>query len=224
MNGLSVFMINTEGQAAASDVNHDGRSLSVADFVYLTRIILGNALPYNKLKLDTAQITHTNGILSIDKEIGAALVVLEGNEIATLLVDNMTMMSNFDGTNTNVFVYSLEGNSFSGDFLDVSGNVVSVEFGSPEGSTVALRHAKLGANYPNPFSEITVIPFYLMTQAEVTIIITTKYGKTVYTHTNRYPAGDNEFMYDGSTELLGDYRYTIIVNGFEETRTMTIYR
>ncbi len=136
--GIGVFTVNTEGQIAASDVNTDGLSLSVADLVYLVRIINDDAVPYTNLNPNTATLTNSSGTLSVDKEMGAALVVLEGNVTFELLVANMTTQSNFDGVNTRVLVYSLEGNTFSGDFIHVNGNIISVEFGSAEGATVIL--------------------------------------------------------------------------------------
>jgi hypothetical protein len=47
--GLSVFKINIAGQIAASDVNADGLTLSVADLVQLIRVIIGDADPVPKL-------------------------------------------------------------------------------------------------------------------------------------------------------------------------------
>ena len=46
--GIGVFDINEAGQIAATDVNADGLTLSVADLVYMVRIILGDAAPYPK--------------------------------------------------------------------------------------------------------------------------------------------------------------------------------
>jgi hypothetical protein len=43
--GLSVFNVNVDGQVAATDVNADGITLSVADLVYLIRVIVGDASP-----------------------------------------------------------------------------------------------------------------------------------------------------------------------------------
>jgi hypothetical protein len=45
ISGPSVFTINVAGQTAASDVNADGTPLTVADLVYLIRVITGDALP-----------------------------------------------------------------------------------------------------------------------------------------------------------------------------------
>ncbi|GAH35566.1 unnamed protein product, partial [marine sediment metagenome] len=43
--GLSAFTVSVAGQIAASDVNADGLTLSVADLVYLIRVIIGDADP-----------------------------------------------------------------------------------------------------------------------------------------------------------------------------------
>jgi hypothetical protein len=45
ISGPSVFTINVAGQTAASDVNADGTPLTVADLVYLIRVITGDATP-----------------------------------------------------------------------------------------------------------------------------------------------------------------------------------
>ncbi len=49
IEGLSAFGDHVEASIAASDVNADGIALSVADLVYLVRIITGDAPPYPKL-------------------------------------------------------------------------------------------------------------------------------------------------------------------------------
>lgn len=41
--GMTVFQVNVPAQVAASDVNADGITLSVADLVYMVRIIIGDA-------------------------------------------------------------------------------------------------------------------------------------------------------------------------------------
>ncbi len=46
--GIGVFTINVEVQIAATDVNADGIVLSLNDFIYMQRIIIGDALPYPK--------------------------------------------------------------------------------------------------------------------------------------------------------------------------------
>jgi hypothetical protein len=46
--GLQAFTINVQGQIAATDVNADGLTLTVADLTTLIRVIIGDALPIHK--------------------------------------------------------------------------------------------------------------------------------------------------------------------------------
>ncbi|MCK4632487.1 MAG: hypothetical protein KAT79_04405, partial [candidate division Zixibacteria bacterium] len=83
VEGLGVFTINPDGQIAATDVNADGIALSVADLVYLIRVVIGDALPYPKTVVPVnASYVHSGaGVLSVTDEVamGAAFVVMEGN-------------------------------------------------------------------------------------------------------------------------------------------------
>jgi len=47
--GIRVFRINIEGQIAATDVNADGATLTVADLVHLVRVVTGDAAPVPKI-------------------------------------------------------------------------------------------------------------------------------------------------------------------------------
>ncbi len=58
--GLGVFTINVPGQIAASDVNADGLTLSVADLVLMIRIIVGDADPIPKLVPYTEELILQN--------------------------------------------------------------------------------------------------------------------------------------------------------------------
>ncbi len=144
--GTSVFTVNRDGQTAASDVNADGKTLTVADLVYLVRILIGDAQPYPRDigPIDITPIYPTvtrvikDGTLNLNKVMGAMSIVIDGDVTYELLDTNMTIRSNFDGTNTHIIMYSIEGNKFSGDFLRVLGNIVYIEFGSAEGGPVEL--------------------------------------------------------------------------------------
>ena len=138
LNGLSVFTVNTDGQIEATDVNADRITLTVADLVYLIRIIVGDALPYYKLTPVYATLTSVNNILTIDKPMGAVHIVFAGDVNPTLLAGDMKMEYQFDGVNTQVLIYSFEGNSFTGNFLQSIGNIISIEFGSALGGPVIL--------------------------------------------------------------------------------------
>lgn len=81
--GLKAFTVNVAGQTAASDVNADGMVLTVADLVYLVRVITGDAPPLPKLSPYQASVA-LNALdkddrvsISLDSEhpVGAGLLV-----------------------------------------------------------------------------------------------------------------------------------------------------
>ncbi|MBD3257247.1 T9SS type A sorting domain-containing protein, partial [candidate division GN15 bacterium] len=83
--GLSVFTVNVAGQVAATDVNADGITLSVADLVLLIRVIIGDADPIPKLSPYAEDLIVTSdyepGMMQVSTnavgDIGAALFVFE---------------------------------------------------------------------------------------------------------------------------------------------------
>ena len=85
--GQSAFTVNPAGQIAATEINGDGIVLTVADLVYLIRVILGNAPPIPRLApvaYETEvnlRINHTAAVISVNSpvNIGAAQYVLEYN-------------------------------------------------------------------------------------------------------------------------------------------------
>jgi hypothetical protein len=68
-----------EAAESASDVNGDGYPLTVADLVYLQRIIIGDAIPYPKVRPfgDSAEVTFSDGLFSIESpsEIAGVLAI-----------------------------------------------------------------------------------------------------------------------------------------------------
>jgi hypothetical protein len=87
--GLGAFTISVNGQTAASDVNADGRVLTVADLVYLVRVITGDASPMPKLSPYMANVDVSskseNGLLTINANnlypLGGALLVFKYNGV-----------------------------------------------------------------------------------------------------------------------------------------------
>ncbi len=92
IKGLSVFVVNVAGQIAATDVNADGVTLSVADLVLLIRVIIGDADPIPKLSPYPEELLvtteYSDGRLSVSTdavgEIGAALFVFDVNDATTI--------------------------------------------------------------------------------------------------------------------------------------------
>ncbi len=122
ISGLSAFGDHVEASIAASDVNADGIALSVADLVYMVRVIIGDANPYAKATpYAEAASVHTSvnhsafGVSTkAPVAIGAGYFVFEysGYEVGEPQLINgasdMTLIySNADGV-LKVLVYSME--------------------------------------------------------------------------------------------------------------------
>ncbi len=146
--GLGVFTIGPDApadQVAATDVNADGLMPTLADLVYLIRIAVGDAIPYPETVLSDLVGYSVNGkVISVSQPVGAAYVVVEGNVVPILLADHMDMMYNFDGVNTHILVWALRADEekvvIDGDFLEIEGDLVSIELATYEGAMVlAIR-------------------------------------------------------------------------------------
>jgi len=230
--GLSVFDVNLEGQIAASDVNADGLTLTVADLVYLIRVVVGDALPYPKeVTSASANYIHTsNGIMSVNNgvAIGAAYVVVEGNAVPQLLADDMEMKYNFDGTNTRILVYSIAGGSFSGDFLNVQGDLVSIEMatreGSPVNATLIPTEYSLKQNYPNPFNPKTTIVASMAEAGDYELSIYNVNGRKVASFSGQSSAGQFEIDWDASEMASGLYFYRLVTENFTDTKKMVLLK
>ncbi len=83
--GLGVFTVNLAGQIAATDVNADGSTLTVADLVLLIRVIVGDAVPVPKVtpheQALVVEAADQGPTLAVSAEsshdIGAALLVFD---------------------------------------------------------------------------------------------------------------------------------------------------
>ena len=223
--GITVFTVNQAGQIAATDVNADGTVLSVADLVYLIRIVVGDALPIPKEVLPIAvRYTHDkNGMMSIKDgvQIGAAFVMVSGETTPLLMADNMEMLYAYDGTNTRILVWSRDANSFTGDFLNVTGQVTLLEMATVEGQPVALEvlptEYTLNQNYPNPFNPSTVISFTLPTRSDYTVTIYNVSGQEVANFNGSAEAGVQEIVWEAGNLASGIYFYRLIAeNGSDE--------
>jgi len=218
--GISVFTVNAAGQIAATDINADGTVLSVADLVYLIRIVVGDALPFPKEVVPVAvHYTHDNkGVLSVKDNvpIGAAFAVVSGETTPVLLADNMEMLSAYDGTNTRVLVWSRQGHSFTGDFLNVTAQVVSLDMATYEGLPVSLEvlptEYALQQNYPNPFNPTTRISFSLPTQSDYHLTIYNVNGQEVATFNGAAEAGVHEIVWAAGDLASGIYFYRLVAN------------
>jgi hypothetical protein len=227
--GIGVFTINMEGQIAASDVNADGLALSVADLVYLIRVIVGDALPYPKAVASVStNAVIGNGTITVDEVMGAALVVLEGN--ATFEApENMTVKSNFDGTNTRVLIYSMNHETFSGQVISSNSNIISYELATADGGVLNVAkeipaNFELAQNYPNPFNPSTAVSFSLPSASDVVLSVYNVTGQKVQEISGSYEAGFHTLTLDFSDKASGIYFYKLNAGNFAETKKMVLLK
>ncbi|MDH4035580.1 MAG: T9SS type A sorting domain-containing protein, partial [candidate division Zixibacteria bacterium] len=229
VQGISVFNVNVDGQIAASDVNADGITLSVADLVYQIRIITGDAPPYPKVGSELAVYAYENGVMSIDLMMGAAFIVLEGEVHPRLLAENMEMNYAFDGLNTRVLVSKVErGAGFEGDFLAFDARIVSFDGATYDGAPVAAKIVptsyQLHQNYPNPFNPNTTMSFGLPYGGDYSISIYNVSGQTVASFSGSAEPGTVSIDWDASAQASGVYFYKLDTDDFTDTKKMVLLK
>ncbi len=232
--GLQVFTVDLDCQIQASDVNGDGLTLTVVDFVRLIKILIGDSIPVpniNPIFVNGKYFMQMNRDINIlnDLEISAAHIVLEGNITPTLLADSMTMIYNYDGTNTNILIYSLENHYFTGSMINIGdGQIVSINMVDLNGSRVELNAwpstYTLAQNYPNPFKTITYIDFTLPLLSDVTFEVRNINSEIVFHSTQAYNIGIHQIVFDGSELASGTYSYRLRAGYYDYSRTMDIVR
>lgn len=228
--GIGVFT-NLQAQIAASDVNADGLPLSVADLVYLTRIVVGDALPYPKTAPIAATVNYDGSVVSVNEPMGAMFATIEGNVAPELLATNMEMLYAFDAANneTRVLVFSQEaGQTFEGRFLNANGNVKSIELATYEGQPVTASMVPtqftLNQNYPNPFNPTTMISFGLATDSKYSVKVYNVAGQMVDQINGQAEAGLVEVSIDGSNWASGIYFYSVEAGQFSATKKMVLLK
>jgi len=241
VQGLGAFQNHVDGSIAASDVNADGNPLTVADLVYLIRIVVGDAPPVPKVDPNSpleAEFVVANDMLIIshtDEPIGGLFILLNGKANPTLgeSAKNMDIRYEFDGTHTRVLIFTMEGKSFleSGGVLKLDGAAIkSVEVGGFSGSVIAAKvialptEYSLSQNYPNPFNPVTTINFDLPKPGEWTITIYNLLGQSVETMSDTYDAGSYKVEWDAGKYASGIYFYRLTVGSFSATKKMVLLK
>jgi hypothetical protein len=234
--GFSVFTINVEGQIAATDVNADGLALSVADLVYLIRVVTGDAAPFPKVqasvdpvRVSCRHLADGRLVTTDDVTIGAAYLVVQDQVVPMLLAPKMSMQYAFDGENTRILVYSLEHHGFEGEFLSVDGKVISMEMATSDGRPIELNRLpltfELHQNYPNPFNPTTEIGFGLPTASWVTLEVFNISGQRVATLVDgQKEAGEHTVLWDAGGYASGVYLYRLTADGYVATRKMILLK
>jgi hypothetical protein len=223
------FANHQAGSIAASDTNKDGITLSVADLVYLIRVVVGDALPYYKVGAVAMNWTHDDGVVAVDGDLGGLVLTVNGEVYPTLLDSRMEMTVGFDGQNTHVVVTAapVKGNtnvSFTGNILSgISGDVVSIDMATPEGQPIAAKNIptdyELSQNYPNPFNPSTKISVSLKQAGDYTLTIFNVQGQVVQVMSGSVAGPERlEIVWDASNLASGVYFYKLTAGSFTDTK------
>jgi hypothetical protein len=237
--GLAAFGDHYEGSKAASETNGDGFTLTVADLVYLIRIIVGDALPLPKVNPTAfANFEARGAVISVETntDIGAALFVFNGNVVPSLAPNaaHMELTYAYDNTTTRALVMGWnEGDALnSGDILYVTGNgaLASVEAAEYNGASLKTSNAiiptefVLGQNYPNPFNPVTAISLDLPIATDYSLAIYNVTGQMVAEFTGHSEAGTVVFNWDASGLASGLYFYKAEAGTFKATKKMVLLK
>jgi len=222
-----------EAAIAASDVNADGLTLTVADLVYLIRVVVGDAVPYPKVDPVAARYdVSRDGLMTVEGDMGAAYIVVNGNVAPELIADGMELVSNFRDGQTHIVVWSREGNSFNGSFANVgSDDIAYIEMATAEGAPVTSLvgdlvpdNFELAQNYPNPFNPATTIEFSLPVRSDYSLKIYNVTGQLVKEFTGNENAGTHSIVWDASNAASGIYFYKISAGNFSDTKKMVFLK
>ncbi len=138
----------------------------------------------------------------------------DGNEIA-----NGTEISSWNNMGAPSFhVPEKFGKIYFSDEL-----VVSVKNIYSEKSTT--NQFELIGNYPNPFNPSTKIAFNILTPGFTSLKVYNVLGQEIATLVNKkLSAGYHEYQFNANNLTNGVYYYTISVNGFRDTKKMSLVK
>jgi hypothetical protein len=223
ISGLSAFGDHIEASIAASDVNADGITLSVADLVYLVRVVQGDASPYpktdpgaNSIAIRTQLIGQqmTVGYTAEDK-VGAVLMRFEfsgeiGNPILGEGAASMDLKYSINGSELNVLIFNIGQEAISAGenvlvSIPITGEMTLTEvdaadfYGNVLSYTEHILPSKfeLAQNYPNPFNPKTKINLSLPVAADYSVAIYNIAGQLIRTYDGNASAGVVEIVWDG---------------------------
>jgi hypothetical protein len=251
--GLEVFEFDPDIQILATDVNQDGFTLSMSDFVFLIRIILEDISPKHKLAPSTELVDvtlSTQGdavkvVSSCNTHIGAGLYVFRhSGEVKNLITHTHMDVKYHDADGElRVLVYNFKGKSipagtcdlFSFEANDVE--LVQVEatdfYGSALKSTISTKvlptEFLLMNNYPNPFNLSTSIGFALPEDCQVSLKLYNIAGQLVKAFEGAYEPGIHTVTWDGTNTKgekvsSGIYFYKLVAGDFVCTKKMVMLK
>lgn len=230
ISGIGVFSSDPDIRARqinATDINADGLVLSVADLVYLLRILTGDQAPLGGAKLapiaSAVEVFHVGEKVSSKSsvDLGAAWFVFKGEatKVEPMItgIDGSRMVySDIVNGETRVLVYGLgkedKGDKISSgtsELFKIYGEVklTRVEaagyYGAPVDVEISAGIPRptaftLSQNYPNPFNASTTIKFALPVDGKVSLKIYNVAGQLVKEYQQQMNAGYRSITWDGT--------------------------
>jgi hypothetical protein len=194
-----------DARVLASDINDDGTPLTIADLVYLIRILTGDAIPYGESGeskvapfANAADVTFGIGdemVVSAYSPVnvgGAAFIFRHtgeiGTPIATDATSDMTIRSSDANGELRVLVFSMTHNTITSGVNDLftvptNGNtveLVEVQFSDAEGSLLAVNTNKIAP--PTAFALLQNYPnpFNAGTQIRFALPVASDWSVGIY--------------------------------------------
>jgi hypothetical protein len=229
--GLAAFTVNVEGQIAATEINGDGSVLTVADLVYLVRVIIGDASALDKVSpyTTTAHFGTMGSVVTVDQKLGGAYFVFDGKAEVSLAdgASNADLKVGEINGNTVALVIDLDAaTAFTGNILNTNGRIKSVEASDVNGNlykTVILPSSFSVTNYPNPFNPATTIEMALPVASNWTLSIYNVAGQKVFETSGYSEAGVQQVVWNAD-QASGIYFYKVDAGQFSATKKMVLLK
>ena len=255
LSGIGVFSGDPdtrERQINATDINADGLPLSVADLVYLLRILSGDQAPLGGAKLtplvNTVDVTFDGRNVKSDNKVdlGAAWFVFKGEATKVEpIITGVEVKYGISNGETRVLVYGLK----KGDKIPAGNSTLfriwgveeptKVEAAGYYGAPVDVNIIAgvinrptafgLSQNYPNPFNASTTIRFALPMDSDVSLKVYNVAGQLVKEYKQYMNTGYRSITWDGTNakgEVVasGVYFYKLQAADFTKTLKMTLLK
>jgi len=247
--GPSVFTVNLEGQVAASDVNNDGKVLTVGDLVYLIRIITNDAAPYEKLapfasSVDVNLVNNSSGLTvstNSGSDIGAAWFVFDvtGDAEIVPLVNGMDVKSNLNAGELRVLISNIGTGYVPAGMNELFGVVANGEVVLTQVQVVDYYGADLATrtnlkalpksfavsqNYPNPFNPTTDVTLSFEKASAWSLDVYNVSGQIVRSYSGYNDAGVISVTIDMNGMASGIYFYKATIGDFSQVRKMVLMK
>ena len=247
IKGLKVFVINTAGQVAATDINRDGEVLKLEDLVYLERIVEGNSLPYvdstisGQTYISDNKYTKQVSIVTNQPKVKVWLM-FEGEVAPTDNPANTEMIWHYDGQVSRFLIDGSQSDNQESIVLlnySVKGTLIAAQASTYEGYEIEIAIKEIGSNlplkfdlhqnFPNPFNGETSIRLDLPRGYNIKFEIVNVIGQVVYDFKRQYSAGSHTIYWDGSsnsgqTVSSGVYYYRISTADFGLSKKMILLK